>query len=120
MVDTFNEQVEKDGLDRTALYAVQKEALRDEDDELGGEKFDVVTVSSLLRIDFAQLFHLSLQCSQAFHHIPDLQALTKALVRRLKPNGKLIVVDIDAACDFKHVTAANEKMADVVAHKHGQ
>lgn len=106
------------------MYAVQRDALRDEEDELDGELFDVVLVSrsedrSLLHKRLTNTF--SLQCSQAYHHIPDLDAITKSLSRRLKPNGSLLVIDLSSEGNFEHEKIVDDKskFKDVVSHKHG-
>lgn len=61
----------------------------------------------------------SAQCSQAYHHIPDLPTLTKTLARRLKVGGRLVVIDISDRADFEQFVGNNAEVRDVVAHKKG-
>jgi len=113
----------KRGIDKKEMYAVQRDSLRDEDDELDGELFDVVLVSRpFARILLRKKLRIDIpQCSQAYHHMPDLDAITKALSRRLKPNGSLLVVDLSSEGNFNHEKIVDDKskFKDVVAHKHG-
>ncbi|KAL8278491.1 hypothetical protein RQP46_009181 [Phenoliferia psychrophenolica] len=106
MVEQFNLAVANQGIDPSEMMAVQKDVLLDEDAELDGELFDVVV------------------CAQAYHHIPDIDATTLALSRRVKPGGHLVVVDLDSTSGFAELKARTPKaMADkiskVVAHKSG-
>ncbi|KAI5479617.1 ATP synthase mitochondrial f1 complex assembly factor 2 [Pseudohyphozyma bogoriensis] len=107
MVDFFNKAVSDHGIDSSEMEAFQRDVLQDTDEELNGELFDVVV------------------CSQSYHHIPDIDSITRALSRRLKPNGVLMVLDLDAENGFQNRLAKKmskedgEKFDQVVAHKGG-
>lgn len=66
-----------------------------------------------------------LQCAQTYHHIPDVVGITKALSRRLKPGGRLIVIDLDAESGFGEAITTRiskqkaEELSKVVVHKGG-
>ncbi|KAK4058887.1 hypothetical protein OIO90_000333 [Microbotryomycetes sp. JL221] len=100
MVDTWNSRAKEAGFDADNFYAVQTDGLRDDDEELDGKKFDVVI------------------CTQSYHHFPDLDAITKALSRRLNPGGTLLVLDFDATLDDL-LNGAEQAIKNNVAHKHG-
>ncbi|KAK4053713.1 hypothetical protein OIV83_001369 [Microbotryomycetes sp. JL201] len=100
LVDQFNARAKSDNFDTSKFYAVQRDELKDDDGDLDGEKFDVVI------------------CTQSFHHMPDLDAIVKALSRRLKSGGALMVIDFDSTLD-NMLDAASKEIQDDVAHKHG-
>lgn len=78
MVDVYNQHANNQGLSPDEMNAVCTE-LRGEDDELDGQKFDVVV------------------CSLAYHHFSDINKVTIVLACFLKSGGMLIVVDLRAA-----------------------
>ncbi|KAM0753975.1 S-adenosyl-L-methionine-dependent methyltransferase [Meredithblackwellia eburnea MCA 4105] len=106
MVDHFNQLVADHGIEKEEMVAIQRDELKDDENELDGELFDVVL------------------CAQAYHHIPDVDAVTLALSRRVKPQGKLIVIDLDSTSGFadwrnRVSKESAEKYKKVVAHKNG-
>lgn len=96
-------KVDNQGIDPSEMIAFQRDVLEDDPTELNGELFDIAI------------------CSQAYHHIPDINSTTKALARRLKPGGVLMILDMDSESDFGLVLAskAGKKVDQVVAHKGG-
>ncbi|KAF5353170.1 hypothetical protein D9757_012642 [Collybiopsis confluens] len=96
MLDQYMKQAREKGLaDKMSCICVE---LKGAEGELGGEKFDIIT------------------CSMAYHHFESLQDTTNMLVNLLKPNGMLIVVDMEAP--HAETEALIEKL-DFVPHKHG-
>ncbi|KAM0792199.1 hypothetical protein ACM66B_004896 [Microbotryomycetes sp. NB124-2] len=100
LVDNFNSRAKQAGFDTNNFYAVQCDKLTDDDADLNGEKFDVIV------------------CTQSFHHMPDLDAITKALSRRLKSGGALMVIDFDASLG-NLIDSASKEIQDNVPHRHG-
>lgn len=139
MVDQFNKQVRlaasrsgklliraqvsDHGVDPSEMHAVQKDELLDEDSELDGQLFDVVIVRPVLPLARAKL--TILQCCQTYHHIPDVVGITKALSRRLKPGGKLVVIDLDSESGWGEAITSRmskekaEQLSKVVVHRGG-
>ncbi|KAF9533653.1 S-adenosyl-L-methionine-dependent methyltransferase [Crepidotus variabilis] len=74
LVDNYNERVSNQGISPDEMRAVCIE-LKGEVNELDGHKFDVVV------------------CSAAYHHIENVDGITKALSFHLKPGGVLLVAD---------------------------
>ncbi len=60
-------------------------------------------------------------CAQAYHHFEDPIHVTRALAQRLKPNGRLFIIDfIDdegVGKFFEHMH--KHEASHTVAHKHG-
>ncbi|KAG6877398.1 hypothetical protein C0992_010041 [Termitomyces sp. T32_za158] len=90
MVDQFNTRVRNQGIPPEEMQAFCVE-LKGEAGELGDEKFDAIV------------------CASAYHHFPDIDAVTGVLVHFLKPGGVLLVVDL-----AKHT---GERAHD--GHEHG-
>ena len=115
MVDLYNETGQKEGFG--GMKAIRAE-LKGEDGELGGQKFDVIIVSTTrLREEgctAAEPHSRCQQCNMAYHHFEDVGKMTKVLARFLKPGGKIIVSDFRT--DSEKV---RKDFAHVVAHVHG-
>ncbi|KAG6819803.1 hypothetical protein H0H93_008498 [Arthromyces matolae] len=75
VVDQFNLRVHNQGIDREEMEAFCIE-LKGQEGELNDEKFDVIV------------------CTSAYHHFPDIDAVTRMLTFFLKQGGSLIVVDL--------------------------
>ena len=58
------------------------------------------------------------QCSMAYHHFESIKDITSMLVKFLKSNGMLLIVDIEAPSSHTRATQEMEKL-DHVAHHHG-
>jgi len=74
-VYSFNERAKNQGFlaEDAQAFCINLEG---KEGELGGKKFDVVT------------------CTMAYHHLEDLQAVTRTLAYFLKPGGILAVIDL--------------------------
>ncbi|KAF9063703.1 S-adenosyl-L-methionine-dependent methyltransferase [Rhodocollybia butyracea] len=102
MLDKFMKQAEEKGFaDKVTCVCTE---LKGAEGELDGLKFDIIT------------------CSMAYHHFHSIKDITTILCNYLKPNGMLLVIDIEAP----EVEAGSEnpifekmKDHDSVAHKHG-
>ncbi|KAK7053147.1 hypothetical protein VNI00_003766 [Paramarasmius palmivorus] len=75
MVDEFNRNIERWGLDKNQLHALRADIEDAQGTELEGKTFDII------------------YCSMAYHHLPSMEETTKDLAVYLKPGGKLLVVD---------------------------
>ncbi|KIM29132.1 hypothetical protein M408DRAFT_329134, partial [Serendipita vermifera MAFF 305830] len=74
MVDYYNQRVYNQGIPPDQMRAI---CLTGTDSDLDGQKFDLIV------------------CSQAYHHFPNIAAVTKTLASLLKPGtGKLFVADL--------------------------
>lgn len=73
---------------------------------------------SIVFLSFAVLF----SCVQSYHHFEDTHQVTRALVQRLQPNGRLVVLDFvddeGVAALFGH--GHSHRHEHIVAHKHGE
>ena len=60
-------------------------------------------------------------CVLSYHHFENPAEMTRSLAQRLKPKGRLLVVDFvddgGLAAVFRH--RENSSHGDIVAHKHG-
>jgi len=103
MVNVFNKTAEQNGLTKDKCEAIFVEKLNGDANDLNGELFDVII------------------CVQSYHHFEDTQQVTRALVQRLQPNGRLIVLDFvddeGVAALFGH--GHSHRHEHIVAHKHG-
>ncbi|KNZ79965.1 hypothetical protein J132_08442 [Termitomyces sp. J132] len=75
MVDQYNLRVRNQGIPPEEMQAFRAE-LKGEAGELGDEKFDVII------------------CASAYHHFPDIDAVTRILTHFLKYGGVFLVVDL--------------------------
>ncbi|KAG6898456.1 hypothetical protein C0993_006790 [Termitomyces sp. T159_Od127] len=126
MVDQFNTRVRNQGIPPEEMQAFRAE-LRGEAGELGDEKFDVLIVS--IRLQHPQ--HLTdpllkiVQCASAYHHFPDIDAVTRILVHFLKPGGVLLVIDLakntgeDAHVGHEHHQLIPDQFHHIVPHRGG-
>ncbi|KAI0628797.1 S-adenosyl-L-methionine-dependent methyltransferase [Trametes polyzona] len=96
-VDIYNKQAADMGF-ADQMKAVRAE-LKGEPGELDGRKFDLIT------------------CCLSYHHMPDIDEVTRALAFFLKPGGSLLVIDIKAAPEGKVLFP--ERYHHVVPQKHG-
>lgn len=101
VVDVYNEEVSKAGIDTSKMRAIVKD-ITGAPDELEGRRFDVIV------------------CSMAYHHLSSISHTTRALVSHLRPSGSLFVIDIHqlgfnspAAAEFQTIHSVNQE------HKHG-
>ena len=101
MVDVYNEEVSKAGIDPSKVRAMVKD-ITGAPEELEGRKFDVIV------------------CSMAYHHLSSISATTLALRSHLRPCGSILVIDIHelasdsrAASELKTIHSVNQQ------HKHG-
>ena len=66
----------------------------------------------------------SFSCTQSYHHFEDPVHITRALVQRLKPNGRLFVIDFltgDGIDNFFGKIHEHQSPAShTVVHKHGR
>ncbi|KAI5117257.1 hypothetical protein M0805_006420 [Coniferiporia weirii] len=97
MVDQYNLRVSNQGIPSDEMCAIRVE-LTETDDELGGQKFDVVV------------------CSMAYHHFPSIEDVTRTLVFFLKPGGMLLIAD--RVLSYKPPVPVPE-IEHVVPHKGG-
>ncbi|KAJ3731583.1 S-adenosyl-L-methionine-dependent methyltransferase [Lentinula guzmanii] len=111
MLDRYTKQAHDNGLaDKMSCVCTE---LKGEVNELDGVKFDVIT------------------CVMAYHHFSSAKEITSMLVRFLKPDGMLLVVDIEAPTPTLSSSSTSESHArppttihglenlDYVAHQHG-
>ncbi len=80
------------------------DALKGDPSDLDGALFDVIV------------------CAQAYHHFEDPVQMTLALAQRLKPQGRLFVIDLVAHENlekFFDTLHGGESHAHIVPHKHG-
>ncbi|KAJ3995243.1 S-adenosyl-L-methionine-dependent methyltransferase [Lentinula boryana] len=112
MLDRYIKQAHDNGLaDKMSCVCTE---LKSEVSELDGVKFDVIT------------------CVMAYHHFSSAKEITSMLVRFLKPDGMLLVVDIEAPTPtLSSSSSTSESHArpptairglenlDYVAHQHG-
>ena len=63
---------------------------------------------------------LSYSCVQAYHHFEDPIEITRALAQRLKPKGRLIVLDFIDDDGTKIFRKHHSAHSHTVVHKHGQ
>ncbi|KAE9394884.1 S-adenosyl-L-methionine-dependent methyltransferase [Gymnopus androsaceus JB14] len=98
MLDQYMKQAEAKGFaDKMSCVCIE---LKGAEGELDKAQFDVIT------------------CSMAYHHFESIKDITTMLVKFLKPNGMLLVVDIEAPSNDTRATQEMEKRDDV-AHHHG-
>ncbi|KAI0355127.1 S-adenosyl-L-methionine-dependent methyltransferase [Trametes cingulata] len=96
-VDVYNRKAAEKGLS-AQMHAIAG-SLKGEPEELDGAKFDVVV------------------CCGAYRHIPDIDAVTRALAFFLKPGGTLLVADLKPAPDGRMIFP--QRQPDIVPHKYG-
>ncbi|CAF3376568.1 unnamed protein product [Rotaria socialis] len=105
MVEVFNRTVTEQGLSTEKIHCVEIGALKGDESDLDGALFDVII------------------CVQSYHHFEDPIQITKAFAQRLKPNGRLIVIDFADAGNietfFEKVHEHKHEHEHIVAHKHG-
>jgi SAM-dependent methyltransferase len=69
------------------------------------------------------LFRFFSSCVLAYHHFEDPAEMTRVLVQRLKPKGRLLVIDFvdDAGLEtlFGQGQGQEHSHGHIVAHKHG-
>ncbi|KAF9045631.1 S-adenosyl-L-methionine-dependent methyltransferase [Rhodocollybia butyracea] len=100
MLDQFMKQAEEKGLaDKMTCVCTE---LKGAEGELDGLKFDIIT------------------CSMAYHHFDSIKDITSMLFNFLKPNGMLLVIDIEAPeVEAENPTFEKMQNLDYIAHKHG-
>ncbi|TFY81473.1 hypothetical protein EWM64_g2537 [Hericium alpestre] len=86
MVDVYNARVANQGIAPEEMRAVRA-ALKGEEGELGGAKFDVVV------------------CSMAYHHFASIGDISRVLAFFLKPGGQLMIADITRMTDGGELVA---------------
>ncbi|UJR22074.1 hypothetical protein I4U23_025140 [Adineta vaga] len=103
MVDVFNKQVEQQGVSPDKLHCTKVDLLKEESSDLGDALFDVIV------------------CTQSYHHFEDTIQVTRALSKRLKPKGRLIIIDFihDECLEKFFGRHHDDKHPNTVAHKHG-
>ncbi|CAF3686437.1 unnamed protein product [Adineta steineri] len=103
MVDVFNHDAQKKDISLDKIYCVKIDSLKGDQSDVDGQLFDVVI------------------CVQAYHHFEDPAHITKALAQRLKPKGRLIVIDFADDEGTKTILDRKREGAHIhtVAHKHG-
>ncbi|KAG5727411.1 hypothetical protein E4T56_gene11935 [Termitomyces sp. T112] len=102
MVDQYNLRVRNQGIPPEEMQAFRAE-LKGEAGELGDEKFDVII------------------CASAYHHFPDIDAVTRILTHFLKYGGVFLVVDLakrtgDHAHEQGHGHEHHQLIPDHVHH----
>ncbi|CAG8569954.1 4844_t:CDS:2 [Acaulospora morrowiae] len=84
VVDVYNKKVWQQGIDKEEMQAVCLELKESEGDQLNGRRFDAVV------------------CASSYHHIGDINSITKILSSYLKPGGELIVLDLKKDPETSH------------------
>lgn len=77
MVEKYNREAKEAGLSESQLYAVRGDLVADEEPLRAPKFFD---------FDFAIM-------SMALHHVQDPKAMLATLVERVKPGGRVIIID---------------------------
>ncbi|CAG8727850.1 7086_t:CDS:2 [Dentiscutata erythropus] len=85
MVDEYNKKVSQQGIDKEEMQAICLELKESEGDQLNGRKFDLVV------------------CASAYHHIDDVESVTRVLASYLKQGGELIVLDLKKQPEHSHM-----------------
>ncbi|CAG8520435.1 20407_t:CDS:2 [Cetraspora pellucida] len=84
MVDEYNKKVWQQGIDQEEMHAICLELKESEGNQLNGRKFDLVV------------------CASAYHHIEDINSMTRVLANYLKQDGTLIVLDLKKQPNLSH------------------
>lgn len=72
------------------------------------------------RLDLVELIPLHSQCNAAYHHFPDIEAVTKTLASYLEPGGVLIVCDNEEkGKDIASSGTTSEEAKKSITHPHG-
>lgn len=104
MVDEYNRRTVNQGLSMEEMHAVRADILDLDSNEIQSMQgsFDVIV------------------CSAAYHHLDDITATTRALIKFLKPGGSLLVLDLlkDENISVDEVFPEHEAL-DIVAHRGG-
>ncbi|KAK7688878.1 hypothetical protein QCA50_007569 [Cerrena zonata] len=98
LVDQYNLRVSNQGLEPSEMKAIRTE-LKQNDEQLGDTKFDVIV------------------CSASYHHLEDVEGMTRTLVSYLKPGGALLVADVMKRTDGREIFHKDHH--HVVAHTSG-
>ncbi|KAG2132866.1 S-adenosyl-L-methionine-dependent methyltransferase [Suillus bovinus] len=104
MVDQYNQSVFNQGIPPEEMRAVCCDLTVAGPNQLDGMKFDVVV------------------CASAYHHIPSIEDVTKALASYLKPGGSLLVTDImkpSSAESAQALLPTEEAHINIIAHTGG-
>ncbi|CAG8680264.1 7245_t:CDS:2, partial [Acaulospora colombiana] len=83
-VDIYNKKVWQQGIDKEEMQALCLELKESEDDQLNGRKFDAIV------------------CASSYHHLDNIDSMTKMLSNYLKPGGELFVLDLKKDPEISH------------------
>ncbi|KAG8822331.1 hypothetical protein FRC19_006172 [Serendipita sp. 401] len=104
MIDYYNKRASDLGIPPEKMQAVYVSSLKGDDSDLDGQKFDIIV------------------CSQAYHHFPDINKVTKDLTNLLKPGtGRLFIADLmqyDRATDSQSGDNAPQHLHHHHHHHH--
>lgn len=110
-------RVSLQGIPPEEMRAIRAE-LKGDGTELDGQKFDVIVVSK----SFADrpVLHADIpQCAASYHHIVDIDSITRILASFLKPGGSLLVADILKDSDGQEKGELLQHFRHVVPHSGG-
>ncbi|CAG8743563.1 11798_t:CDS:2, partial [Cetraspora pellucida] len=98
MVNEYNKKVWQQGIDQEEMHAICLELKESEGNQLNGRKFDLVV------------------CASAYHHLEDINSMTRVLASYLKQDGTLIVLDLKKQPELSHRFHGE---VNVVSHRGG-